>query len=207
VTFHETGFADVTITDRIGGVGDPNDLNPAANAIRALVPSSFTDYTGLVVVTSNNPGDGTNGNLILNPNITVLPLGASPLILTATQTGFSLPGVAGSTLGFTSSLAVNGLRTGDTVGLTGSIDATSTPPQSLSSPGTDIKSLSYVRGATYNLTAQSSITLLFAGDTAIYSATETAAPAVSTVPEPASVTLALIGAGLAGLAGWRQRKS
>jgi hypothetical protein len=29
---------------------------------------------------------------------------------------------------------------------------------------------------------------------------------VSTVPEPASVTLALIGAGLAGLAGWHQKR-
>jgi hypothetical protein len=32
------------------------------------------------------------------------------------------------------------------------------------------------------------------------------APAVSAVPEPASVTLALIGAGLAGLAGWRRQR-
>ena len=36
--------------------------------------------------------------------------------------------------------------------------------------------------------------------------TVTITPAVSAVPEPASVTLALIGAGLAGLAGWRRRR-
>jgi hypothetical protein len=35
--------------------------------------------------------------------------------------------------------------------------------------------------------------------------TYTFTPAVSAVPEPATLTLALIGAGLAGLAGWRQR--
>jgi hypothetical protein len=37
--------------------------------------------------------------------------------------------------------------------------------------------------------------------------TQTTNNFVSAVPEPASVTLALIGAGLAGLAGWRRRRA
>jgi hypothetical protein len=196
VTFHETGFNDVTIIDQT-----PSDLNPAPNQILAIVPNTFTDYSGSVSVNSSNPPIGTQP-LSLNPNITANTAGASPLIITATQTGFTSPGAAGSRLNFTSTLAVSTLTSG-TVGLTSSIGAslgTSTPPQSLSSPGTNTQTLIYTRGTTYGLSVQTTIILTGVGDSTNYSATATA----STVPEPASVTLALIGAGLAGLAGWRQ---
>jgi hypothetical protein len=207
VTFHEAGFSDVTITDRIGGVGDPNDLNPVANQILALIPANFTDYSGSVSVSSNNPGTAALGTLNLNPNVPALTgaaAGASPLIITATQTGFSLPGGLGSTLKLTSTLAVSGLTSG-TVGLTGSIDSTSTPPQSLSAPGTNTQNLTHLIGATYSLTAQTSITLSSSGDSANFSATEnTALVAASAVPEPSS--LALLTLGGFGLAVWRRWK-
>jgi hypothetical protein len=203
VTFHETGFSDVTIIDNMTG-----DLNPALNQILALIPSTFTDYSGSVIVSSNNPGVLTPtplGSLTVNPNVTAQTAGANPLIITATQTGFTLPGVAGSTEKFTSDLAVSGLTSG-TIGLTGSIDSTSTIPQSLSAPGMNVQTLNYLRGATYSLTAQSSILLTGVGDSSNYSATvkaaEVAPPPPSAVPEPS--TLALLALGGGALAGWRR---
>jgi hypothetical protein len=170
------------------------DLNPATNQILALVPASFTDYSGSVSVSSNNPGNPSLGTLSLNPNITAQTGsigGASPLVITATQTGFSLPTTAGSLLKFTSTLAVSGLSAPGSIGLLSSIDSTSTPPQSLLAPGTDIKSLQYVRGATYSLTAMSTINLAAAADTANFSATLTTANAI---PAPPGLVMLVAGA-------------
>jgi hypothetical protein len=197
ITFHETGFSDVTIIDNMTG-----DLNPALNQILALVPANFTDYSGSIIASSNNPGLATLGSLGLNPNITAQVAGASPLVITAMQTGFTLPGTPGSTVKFTSTLAVSGLTSGS-VGQLGSIDMTSTPPQSLSAPGTNSQSLFYVRGATYSLTEQSTITLTGVGDSTNYSVTDSVA---ATVPAPPSVIPLITGAlGLLGY-GWRKRR-
>jgi hypothetical protein len=205
VTFHETGFADVTIIDNMTG-----DLNPATNQILALIPSNFTDYSGSIIVSSDDAGHTSLGSLNLNPNVTAQTAGANPLIITATQTGFTLPGGAGSTEKFTSTLAVSGLTSG-TLGLTGSIDSTSTPPQSLSAPGHNDQTLNYLRGATYSLTAQTSITLTGVGDSSNYSATVTAAevapPPPSAVPEPSTLALLALSGALVGWRRWRKRKA
>lgn len=183
------GGAPITITDNMSG-----DLNPSLNQILALVPSAFTSWSGSASASSNNPGGAAIGTLNLNPNITRLDTNnTAPLLVTATQTGFSLPGGNGTLLSFTSTLAVSGLSAGGTVGLLSSIDSTSTPPQSLAAPGTDSKNLGYNRGATYSLTAQSTINLLNANDTANYSATLTAA---NVVPAPGGLVLLLAGAPL-----------
>jgi hypothetical protein len=193
VTFHKVGFTDVTIVDQ-----GPGDLNPAANQILALVPASFTDYSGSLTVSSNNSGTGALGTLSLNPNITAdIPV-ANPLFITATQTGFSLPSTSGSPVKFSSTLAVSGLSSGGSVGVLGNIDSTSAPMQTLNNTGTNAQSLTYLRGATYSLTAASEITLANTDDTANYSAT------VTVVPEPGS--LVLLALGIVGIAYYQWRK-
>jgi hypothetical protein len=196
VTFHESGFSDVTIVDQGSA-----DLNPATNQILALVPASFFDYTGSVIVSSNNPGTGTLGTLNLNPNIQTTNTGPSPLFITAMQTGFSSPSASGSPVNFSSTLVASGLS-GGSVSLMSEIDSAPTPLQTLVIPGTNVQSLTYVRGATYSLTAGSSITLTNNASSANYSATASASATV--VPEPGS--LVLLGLGIVGFAGYQWRK-
>jgi hypothetical protein len=193
VTFHKVGFTDVAIVDQGSG-----DLNPAVNQILVLVPASFSDYSGSLTVSSNNLGTEALGVLNLNPNITAdIPV-ANPLFITATQTGFSLPSTSSSPVKFSSTLAVSGLSSGGSVGLLGNIDSTSTPMQSMINTGTNVQSLTYVRGSTYSLTAASEIALTNTADIANYSAT------VTVVPEPSS--LVLLGLGIIGIACYQWRK-
>jgi hypothetical protein len=193
VSIDEPGNPGSTIMDN-----GPGDLNPAPNAILALVPANLTEFSGSVTVSSNNPGDGTQGTLNLVSNISAT-VNSPPLLgIDALQFGFSLPSTAGSSVKLTSTLAVAALSMGfNNVTLLSSSDGNQTPAQTLLSPGTYVQSLTFTRGVTYDLDAESIVRLFNANDNTNYTATVTVSP----VPEPSSIVILLgfAGVGLIGM--------
>jgi hypothetical protein len=197
VTISETGAAGSPITIVDGGTGDLDGIVNNSILASSAVSGNMGSFSWFLTASSNNPGNAAIGTLSLNPNTTRLDgANSNPLLVTASQTGFSLPGGASTVVKFTSTLAVSGITGNltDSVGLASMIDATSTPPQSVTAPsGTDVKSLTYVRGATYSLSTTSTDNLLSINDNAVYSATLTVA---SAIPAPGGLVLLLTGAPL-----------
>jgi hypothetical protein len=166
-----------------------------AGAATIGVPLSF-DAWGLQIGTSLNPPGSLSATFAANQGPGTTTVLSGPLVIPAN----SLVGGAGPNpfydIPFTTPFLYTGgdllftLRHSQVMAGPVPVDANNLPNSLTDTVGNNISTATTGTAHLFN----SPVTLL-----------DFAAP--TTVPEPASVTLALIGAGLAGLAGWRQRKS
>jgi len=122
-------------------------------------------------------------------------LAAHSLDLRLADSGYTMAGSAGNSLTLTSNIAADrltgtGLLTFQTLVSGGAL----TPLQTVSVvPGSDGQSASFIRGATLGLQNDTTITLGASGQIQ-----ETGSSEVNAAPEPATLGLALAGAGFAG---------
>jgi hypothetical protein len=198
----------------------PDNINKIQALSAALV---FPDYkiVGLNA-TTNNPGvsDPTVGaNLVVGGEVQKLTGGAAPpLIITVTDTDYSLPG-APRNMSSISSTQFTGASAGDTKTFQSWYNPTNGPydmvipqsalPQSYSSTGVALNGLTLTSGqlgvpfaALYGLTNETVITMTGAGGDLVFGGSTL----ITSIPEPGSIALLASALPLLALAARRKRR-
>jgi hypothetical protein len=185
----------------------PSNINKIDALAEALV---FPDYkVDALSATTNNPGvadPATGANLIMSGEVLKITGGAAPpLIITVTDTDYSLPGPP-RRMQSISSTQFTGATAGDTKTFqswynpTNTLYAKDIPqsvlPMSYSSTGTDLNGLTETSAksgvpfaALYGLTNETVITMTGAGGDLVFGGSTK----ISSVPEPTSVVLLALG--------------
>src|SRR5690242_11352722 len=113
LTLHDTVTGDdLVVNDRIGAIGDPNDLSKFGGTIQFT--DVFGNFTVNITITTTSPGTGPNGPMVQDITITTNNIGAVTDTLTASVSsdGFTNPSVVGTSVGLFSSLASSFVSSG-----------------------------------------------------------------------------------------------
>jgi len=215
VTFKQTGYSDVTITDEVFGPVGSGDQTAGANAI-GTGTFVFGNYSVSVNSSTNSPGGiypGSGGAVggFLTQNsfvVTALALGVSPLTIIVSADGFVIPGISQAQVSNSiSSTALDGNAAATTTVSPTTGGSFTTGPATLTGPfsgfhGMDTFGLTTITGTPYTITNTLVISNMGSvGNTANITTTSTV-----TAPAPAGLILAATGVPFFGLLRRRLRR-
>lgn len=202
LTLHDTLTGDdLVVNDRIGAIGDPNDLAKAGGTIQFT--DQFGNFDVNITIHTTSPGTGPGGPMVQDVTITTNNIGSTSDTLTASvnSDGFTSPNQVGTMVGLMSALASSNVSSGGSATFVSALNGQPTSPTLFLNKidAVTAQTAVTITSVPYTLTNTLAISL-GAGGTAQFTGTTTV------TPEPGTLAMASSSLAIFGLVRLRRRK-